>query len=95
MDLGIEGRSAIVCASSRGLGKGCALALAKNGVSVVVNGRDEAVTMATAEEIRDTAGVDVIPVIADVSTLGGQKALIAAWVCRWPMVGSTRRGERG
>lgn len=78
MDLGIEGRSAIVCASSRGLGKGCAMALAKNGVNVVVNGRDEVVTMATAEEIRDTTGVDVTPVIADVSTMGGQKALIAA-----------------
>ncbi len=78
MDLGIEGRNAIVCASSRGLGKGCAMALARNGVNVVVNGRDEAVTMATAEEIRDTTGVDVTPVIADVSTMGGQKALIAA-----------------
>ncbi len=52
MDLGLEGRSAIVCASSRGLGKGCAMSLAKNGVNVVVNGRNEAVTMATAEEIR-------------------------------------------
>ncbi|MDD9913495.1 MAG: SDR family NAD(P)-dependent oxidoreductase, partial [Rhodospirillaceae bacterium] len=64
MDLGLEGRTAIVCASSRGLGKGCAMSLAKNGVNVVVNGRDEAVTMATAEEIRDTTGVDVTPVIA-------------------------------
>ena len=78
MDLGIEGRNAIVCASSRGLGKGCAMALAQNGVNVVVNGRDEAVTMATAEEIRDATGVAVTPVIADVSTMGGQKALIAA-----------------
>nr|MBC8239552.1 3-oxoacyl-ACP reductase [Alphaproteobacteria bacterium] len=39
MDLGIGGRNAIVCASSRGLGKGCAMSLAKNGVNVVVNGR--------------------------------------------------------
>jgi 3-oxoacyl-[acyl-carrier protein] reductase len=78
MDLGIAGRSAIVCASSRGLGKGCAMSLAKNGVNVVINGRDEAVTMATAEEVRDMTGVDVIPVIADVSTMGGQKALLAA-----------------
>lgn len=78
MDLGIAGRSAIVCASSRGLGKGCAMSLAKNGVNVVVNGRDEEATMATAEEIRDATGVDVIPVIADVSTMGGQKALLAA-----------------
>ena len=78
MDLGIKGRSAIVCASSRGLGKGCAMALAKNGVNVVVNGRDEAVTMATAEENRDAPGVAVTPVVADVSTMGGQKALIAA-----------------
>ena len=78
MDLGIAGRHAIVCASSRGLGKGCAMALAKNGVNVVVNGRDETVTMATAKEIRDTTGVDVTPVIADVSSAGGQKALLAA-----------------
>ena len=51
MDLGIKGRKAIVCASSRGLGKGCARALAEAGVSLVLNGRDKAVLEATANEI--------------------------------------------
>ena len=77
MDLGIEGRSAIVCASSRGLGKGCAMSLAKNGVNVVVNGRDEAVTMATAEEIRDTTGVDVTPVMLGEVDTGSLKAIVS------------------
>ena len=78
MDLGIQGRSAIVCASSRGLGRGCAMSLAQNGVNVVINGRDEAVTTATADEIRAASDVDVAPVIADVSTKEGQAALLAA-----------------
>jgi len=51
MDLGIKGRKAIVCASSRGLGKGCAMALAEAGVSLVLNGRDKAALDATAEEM--------------------------------------------
>ncbi|MBT3536213.1 MAG: SDR family NAD(P)-dependent oxidoreductase, partial [Rhodospirillaceae bacterium] len=76
MDLGIAGRNAIVCASSRGLGKGCAMSLAQNGVNVVVNGRDEAVTMATADEIRAASDVEVTPVLADVSTKDGQAALL-------------------
>jgi 3-oxoacyl-[acyl-carrier protein] reductase len=78
MDLGIAGRNAIVCASSRGLGKGCAMSLARNGVNVVVNGRDEAVTNATAEEIRQETGAQVTVVIADVSTREGQQALLDA-----------------
>lgn len=78
MDLGIAGCSAIVCASSRGLGKGCAMSLARNGVNVVINGRDEAVTNATADEIRAATDVTVTPVIADVSSKSGQAALLAA-----------------
>ena len=78
MDLGIAGRNAIVCASSRGLGKGCAMSLAQTGVNVVVNGRDEAVTMATADEIRAASDVEGTPVLADVSTKDGQAALLAA-----------------
>ena len=78
MDLGISGRNAIVCASSRGLGKGCAMSLASNGANVVINGRDEAVTMATAAEISANSDVTVTPVIADVSTKEGQAALLAA-----------------
>jgi 3-oxoacyl-[acyl-carrier protein] reductase len=78
MDLGIRGRKAIVCASSQGLGKGCAQALAEAGVSVVINGRQRAALEATAEELRRSTGADVLAVAADVSTREGQDALLAA-----------------
>jgi 3-oxoacyl-[acyl-carrier protein] reductase len=78
LDLGIKGRKAIVCASSRGLGRGCAMALAEAGCDVVVNGRNEKTLSATASEIRDRFGVEVTEVIADVSSAEGQKALLAA-----------------
>ena len=78
MDLGIRGRKAIVCGSSRGLGKGCALALAQAGVSLVINGRDRPSLEATAEEIRQATGVEVTPVAADISTPEGQAAVLAA-----------------
>src|SRR6476660_1484454 len=78
MDLGIAGRKAIVCASSRGLGRACALRLAEAGCEVVVNGRDKAKTEGTAAEIAKATGANVIPVIADVATPEGQAALFAA-----------------
>ena len=78
MDLGIAGRKAIVCASSRGLGKACARALAEAGCEVVVNGRDGKRLEATAEEIRKATGAKVIAVAADVATPDGQKALLDA-----------------
>src|SRR6185436_7214287 len=78
MDLGIKGRKAIVCASSRGLGKGCAVALGQAGVSLVLNGRDRVALEATAEEIRRATGVTVTPVVADISTSEGQAAVLAA-----------------
>ena len=78
MDLGISGRKAIICASSRGLGRSCAIALAEAGCDVVINGRDEKVLQATAEEIRSTTGVRVTEVLADVSSSEGQRALLAA-----------------
>ncbi|MBZ0217488.1 MAG: SDR family NAD(P)-dependent oxidoreductase, partial [Fimbriimonadaceae bacterium] len=78
MDLGIKGRKAIICASSKGLGKGCAIALAEAGVDVVINGRNEDVLARTATEIADLTGVRVTAVAADVSTQNGQKALLAA-----------------
>lgn len=78
MDLGIRGRSAIVCASSQGLGKGCALALAEAGVSLVINGRDRQLLDATAEEIKTRFAVAVTPVLADVSTPEGQAELLRA-----------------
>jgi 3-oxoacyl-[acyl-carrier protein] reductase len=78
MDLGIRGRTAIICASSQGLGKGCANALAEAGVALVINGRNQALLEQTAQEIRQTWGVSVTPVVADVSTAHGQSALLQA-----------------
>jgi 3-oxoacyl-[acyl-carrier protein] reductase len=78
MDLGIRGRKAIVCASSRGLGRGCALALAEAGVDLVVNGRDATVLGRTVEELRDSFGVAVEAVPGDVSDPDVQRALLAA-----------------
>lgn len=78
MDLGIRGKKAIVCASSRGLGKGCAEALAEAGCDLVVNGRDEKVLALTATEIRDRFGVKVTEVPGDVADPAIQKRLLAA-----------------
>jgi len=78
MNLGIAGRKAIVCASSRGLGKACARALAEAGCEVVINGRDAKKLEATAAELSSLVSVKVIPVAADVATAEGQKALLAA-----------------
>ena len=79
MDLGINGRKAIVCASSRGLGKACAISLARNGVHVTLNGRDESVLATTAEEIRRLApNIDVITVAGNVSDPQCQQALLDA-----------------
>ena len=78
MDLGIAGRTAIVCASSKGLGKACAMALAEAGAIVVVNGRDAARAEATAQEIRAATGAKVIVVAGDVGQESVRAALLAA-----------------
>src|SRR6185295_11405184 len=78
MDLGIAGRKAIVCASSRGLGRGCAQALAEAGCEVVLNGRDAKVLDAAAAELRQKTGAKITAVAADVATTAGQAALLAA-----------------
>ncbi len=78
MDLGIKGRKAIICASSKGLGRACALALAEAGVDLVINGRDGAALAITAEEIVKAFSVNVTPVAADVGTQAGRAALLAA-----------------
>ncbi len=77
MDLGIAGRKAIVCASSRGLGKACALRLAEAGVEVTMNGLDPARLAAAAEEVRKATGGKVGAVAADVGTAEGQAKLFA------------------
>ncbi len=78
MDLGIRGRTAIVCASSQGLGLACARALAEAWVSWFITGRNPARLDRSAEEFRQATGVDVRPVVADVSTAEGQAALLEA-----------------
>ncbi len=78
MKLGIAGRTAIVCAASKGLGKGCALALAREGVSVIISARGEESLAATAEEIRSETGVTVRAVVCDVTTLQGRAEILAA-----------------
>lgn len=79
MDLGIKGRKAIVCASSKGIGKGCAMALAEAGVDLVVNGRNAELLAQTAKEIRERHGVQVVEVAGDVSQRDVQKSLLAAF----------------
>ena len=77
MDLGIAGRKAIVCASSRGLGKACAEALAREGVAVTVNARNEAGLLATVQAIEATGG-RATAVVADIDTEAGRAKLVAA-----------------
>jgi 3-oxoacyl-[acyl-carrier protein] reductase len=78
MDMGILGKKAIICASSKGLGRGCAEALAAEGVNVVINGRNAEVLETTAAKIRETYGVQVIAVACDVTTAEGQAMIIVA-----------------
>lgn len=78
MDYGIRGRKAIICAASQGLGKGCAMALAQEGVDVVINARGAEALHATADEIRNATGVNVTAVAADVTTPDGRKLLLDA-----------------
>ncbi|WP_281953771.1 SDR family oxidoreductase [Pseudophaeobacter arcticus] len=78
MDLGIAGKRALVCASSKGLGLGCAEALAEAGVNLVMNARGEEALLQAAQSIRDAYGVQVETVVADVTTSKGQEKLLAA-----------------
>jgi 3-oxoacyl-[acyl-carrier protein] reductase len=78
MDLGIAGRTALVCAASKGLGRGCALALAKNGVAVTITARTEETLEAAAAEIARASGSKVTPVAGDITTPEGRAAALAA-----------------
>jgi 3-oxoacyl-[acyl-carrier protein] reductase len=78
MQLEISGKTAIVCASSRGLGKGCAMALAKEGVNLVINGINPDTLERTAAEIRTATGVSVTAVAGNVATPEGRSSLLAA-----------------
>jgi 3-oxoacyl-[acyl-carrier protein] reductase len=85
MDLGIAGRKAVVCASSRGLGRGCARALALAGCDVVINGRHAEAVAATVAALQQEVASrpsgqrgSIVGVVADLGTADGQQALLAA-----------------
>ena len=78
MDLGIAGRKAIVCASSKGLGRACAWALAEAGCAVVLNGRDREGLDRTARELRQATGVEIREIPGDLDHAATRAELIAA-----------------
>jgi 3-oxoacyl-[acyl-carrier protein] reductase len=78
MDLGIKGKNALVCAASKGLGKGCAQALAREGVNLVITARGKEALEATAQEIRKTTGAKVVAVAGDIATAEGRAQALAA-----------------
>jgi 3-oxoacyl-[acyl-carrier protein] reductase len=91
MNLGLEGKKAIVCASSRGLGEACAMALAREGVEVVVNGRDLERVETTASAIRNETGANVLAVAADLCSDEGRARLVA--VCPEPDILVTNNAD--
>ena len=78
MDLGIAGRKAIVCASSKGLGRACARALAEAGCAIVLNGRDAEALARTGRELREATGVKVREILGDLDDPATRAELIAA-----------------
>src|SRR5436190_10199190 len=78
MDLGIQGKWALVCAASKGLGKGCATALVREGVNVVITGRGAEALEATATELRAIGGGEVRTVAGDITSAAGRAAALAA-----------------
>jgi short-subunit dehydrogenase len=82
VDLGIAGGKAIVCASSRALGRACAKARAKADCEVAINGRDREQLAATPAELHRATGAKITPVAADVAAADGQRTLSSARSCR-------------
>lgn len=90
MNLGIEGRQALVCASSKGLGRACAISLAKEGAILTLVARGMEALEATADQIRRQSGVKVTTVAADITTPAGRDAVLAA--CPSPDILVTNAG---
>ena len=90
MDLAIAGRSALVCASSKGLGRACAFSLAREGAVVIMVARGAEVLEAAADEIRRDTGARVLTVTADITTPEGRAAVLA--VCSAPDILVTNAG---
>ena len=78
MELGIHGKRAIVCAASKGLGRACAMALAQEGVHVVICARGSEPLEQTADAIRQATGVDVAAIAVDITTSDGRGQILAA-----------------
>jgi 3-oxoacyl-[acyl-carrier protein] reductase len=78
MDLGIAGRHALVCAASKGLGRACAVSLARDGVNLTLVARGAEALAGTARTIRESSGVTVVEVQADITTEAGRDAALAA-----------------
>jgi 3-oxoacyl-[acyl-carrier protein] reductase len=78
MDLGIRGRTALVCGASKGLGKGCAVSLAREGVDLVITARGREALEATAAEIRTQYGVNVTAIVGDITTPAGRAEALAS-----------------
>lgn len=90
MNLNLKGRTAIVCGASKGLGRACALALAEEGVNLVINARNPETLEQTAAEIRTQTGVEVQAVAADITTEAGRNQVLAA--CSSPDILVTNAG---
>ena len=78
MDIGISGKRALVCAASKGLGRACAMALAREGVAVTITARTAETLETTAAEIRAETGVEVTIVVGDITLEAGRAAALAA-----------------
>ncbi len=76
MDLGLAGKTAIICAASKGLGRACAMALAAEGVSLVITGRNAGTLEATADDIRAATGASVQLAPGDITTPEGRAAAL-------------------
>ena len=92
MDLGLHGKKAIVCAASKGLGKCVAVALAREGVELIINARGRDALDATAEDIRRECGLKVTAIAADITSDVGRAAILVAF--QTPTSSSTTRVDR-
>lgn len=79
MDLGIAGKRALVCAASKGLGRGCAFSLARNGAHLMIVARNPDALTAAAKEIRTETGANVDTFATDITTAAGREAVLAAF----------------
>ncbi len=90
MELGIRGKKALVCGASKGLGRGCATSLAREGCELTIVGRTAATIEAAARELQALGGSKVTPVAADITTAQGRAAALAA--CPQPDIVVTNAG---